>query len=281
MLNTPFNDIKKKISNEISPKIADKIPKKWEKIGNVLILKIEEEIIEYKKEISKIYSKILNCKSVLIDIGGINGIFRTPNLELVYGSKNTETIHIENGIKFKLDPVKIMFSSGNISERIRMSNISNKNETLVDLFAGIGYFSIPIAFYSKPKKIYSCEINPISYNYLLNNIVLNHVTSIIKPLLGDNKKTAPYDIANRVLLGYFKETKKYFSLALKCLKNKSGFIHYHDILPKKQIPDNPINILKEIAKNQNAEINTFDYKKIKTYAPGINHYVFDIEIGGK
>jgi tRNA wybutosine-synthesizing protein 2 len=100
-------------------------------------------------------------------------------------------------------------------------------------------------------------------------------------LLGDNKKTAPFDIANRVLLGYFKDTKKYFPLALNCLKNKSGFIHYHDILPKKEMPNYPHNTLTEIAKNQNTEIKTFEYKKVKSYAPGINHYVFDIEVGEK
>jgi len=34
-----------------------------------------------------------------------------------------------------------MFSSGNMDERIRMSMISDKNEVVVDLFAGIGYFN--------------------------------------------------------------------------------------------------------------------------------------------
>ena len=281
MSNAPFVEIKNQISNEISPDVSNKIPKKWEKVGNVLILKISKDLLDYQKEIAEIYSKILNCKSVLNDIGGINGIFRIPKVELIYGSKNTETIHIENGIKYKIDPVKIMFSSGNMDERIRMSNISNKNEIVIDLFAGIGYFSLPIAVYSKPKEIYSCELNPISYKYLCKNIVLNHVTSIVKPLLGDNKKTAPLNIANRVLLGYFKETKNYFPLAINCLKNKSGFIHYHDIIPKNKIPNNPIKNINKIAKNQNIEINNFSYKKVKSYAPGINHYVFDIKVGEK
>ncbi len=60
-----------------------------------------------------------------------------------------------------------MFSSGNMNERIRMSNISKPNEVVVDLFAGIGYFTLPIAVYSKPKKIYACEKNPISYDFFV------------------------------------------------------------------------------------------------------------------
>jgi len=59
-----------------------------------------------------------------------------------------------------------MFSSGNMDERIRMSMISDKNEVVVDLFAGIGYLLCRMAVYSKPEKIYACEINPVAYDYL-------------------------------------------------------------------------------------------------------------------
>ena len=164
MVQNPFDEIKNNILKKISSEFIDKIPKKWEKIGNVLILKLPDELDNYKKEISIIYAKILKCKSVLNDFGGIDGIYRTPKVELIFGSENTETTHIENGIKYKLDPRKIMFSSGNMDERIRMSNISNPNEVIVDLFAGIGYFSLPIAVYSKPKKIFACETR-LNFNF--------------------------------------------------------------------------------------------------------------------
>ncbi len=281
MIRNPFDEIKENLSKKIPSKLIDKIPKKWEKIGNVLILNLPDELNEYNREISAIYSKILKCKSVLKVIGGIDGVYRKPKVKLIYGSRNTETIHFENGIKYKLDPRKIMFSSGNMHERLRMTNISNQNEIIVDLFAGIGYFSLPIAVYSKPKKIFSCEINPISYSYLCKNIVLNHITSIIEPLLGDNKKTSPVNIANRVLLGYFRETKNYLPTAFNCLKNKSGVIHYHDIFPNEKVPDYPLKIIKDIAKKHNIEIKCLKYINVKSYAPGVSHYVFDIQVGEK
>ena len=129
-------------------------------------------------------------------------MYREPNVKIIYGNKKTETIHIENGIRYKLDPQKVMFSSGNMDERIRMAKISNPKETVVDLFAGIGYFTLPMAVYSKPKKIFACEINPVAYDYLCKNIVQNDVTSIVEPLLGDNKTTAPKNVADRIIMGY-------------------------------------------------------------------------------
>jgi tRNA wybutosine-synthesizing protein 2 len=281
MVEKPYDKIKEKITNIIPIELINKIPKKWEKIGDILILKISDKLEKYKVEISEIYAEYLRCKSVLNDIGGINGIYRIPKVELIYGSENTETMHLENGIKYILNPQKIMFSSGNMKERLRMSNISNENEVIVDLFAGIGYFSIPIAFYSKPKKIFACEINPISFDYLSRNIVINHVTSKIKPILGDNKKTSPKNIADRVILDYIKDTDKYIPIAIQCLKNKSGILHYHNIYPDKIISNNPQKIVDKIAKKNRIKATCFKYNQIKSYAPGISHYVFDIKVGEK
>ena len=97
---------------------------------------------------------------------------------MIYGSPNTETIHEENKIKYLLDPQQVMFSSGNMDERIRMATVSNEKETVVDLFAGIGYFTLPIAVHSHSHQIIACELNPVAFQYLEKNCQLNHVNHI-------------------------------------------------------------------------------------------------------
>lgn len=281
MIETPFNQIKKLLSKELPSKLISKIPDKWEKVGDVLTLVLPSELNPYKEIISKTYAEMLNCKSVLNDIGGISGDYREPNVKVIYGSKNTETIHKENGIRYKLDPQKIMFSSGNMDERIRMATISNKSETVVDLFAGIGYFTLPIAVYRKPKRIYACEINPIAYDYLCKNITLNNVTSIVEPLKGDNRKVAPKDVADRVIIGHFGDTFKFLPTAIECLKDGEGFIHYHNKIPEKKFPDEPIKKIKEIADKYDRKVKILKHTHVKSYAPGISHYVLDIKIGEK
>lgn len=279
MIETPLNQIKKLLSNEIPSELICCLPDKWEKIGDVLTVKLNESLRKYQEKIGERYAEILHCKTVLNDVGGISGTYRKPKVEILYGSKNTETIHKENGIRYKLDLQKIMFSSGNMDERKRMANISNKNETVVDLFAGIGYFTIPMAVYSKPKKIFSCEINPIAYEYLCKNIVLNHVTSVVKPLLGDNRSMAPKNIADRVIMGYIDDTYRFLPTAIDRLKNGTGIIHYHDVFPNELIPEKSLKFVQEISKKYDTNAKLLKYNYIKSYAPGVSHVVFDIKIG--
>lgn len=281
MVETPFNQIKKSLVREIPSGLISEIPDKWEKVGDVGIIKLHSDLEKYSKIIGENYAEVLQCKTILNDIGGITGTLREPKTEIIYGSSDTITIHKENGIRFKLDPQKIMFSSGNMDERIRMATISNEKEIVVDLFAGIGYFTLPIAVYSKPKRIFACELNPVAYDYLCENIVLNKVLNIVEPLKGDNRKVAPKNIANRAISGYFGEIEKNLPTALNCLKDYKGIIHYHNKFSDRNVPNKPLKILKEVAEKYNRNAELLDYKKIKSYAPGISHYVFDIGIDEK
>jgi tRNA wybutosine-synthesizing protein 2 len=281
MTEIPFIEIKNSLLKEIPSNLINRLPQKWEKIGDILTIVLPSIFNEYKKTIGEKYAEILNCKTVLNDIGGIKGEFRVPNVELIYGSKNTETVHKENGVKYKLDPQKLMFSSGNMDERIRMANISNRNETVVDLFAGIGYFTLPLAINSKPKKIIACEKNPIAFNYLNENIILNDVSSIVEPRKGDNREIAPKNFANRVIMGYIEENERFLSIAFDCLQKHCGIIHYHNNFPNYAVPNKPMKIVEEEANKKGCKAELLGYYNVKSYAPGIYHYVFDLRIDEK
>jgi tRNA wybutosine-synthesizing protein 2 len=252
----------------LDEKLKILLPRKWELIGDVLIMKLPNELEDYEKDIAIAYAMVK-------DVGGISGKFRNPNVKLILGSE-TETIHKENGIRFKLDVKEIMFSSGNIDERLRMACIANENETIVDMFAGIGYFSLPIAVHSHPKKIYAYEINPIAYGYLCENIVLNKVKNIL-PILSDNEN-AQENAADRVIMGYVHKTHKYLAKAMRVIKEKGGIIHYHEVCPNELLPHRPIERIKECAKNLNRTMTMLNYKEIKSYAPGVSHVVVDAEV---
>ncbi len=268
-MKTPYEKIKDKI--DLDENLKKLLPDRWEILGDVALLKLDEDLYEYKYKIGKVYAEVLEVKTVLLQ-GRIEGIKREPNVELIYG-KETETVHIENGIKYKMDTSKLMFSSGNIDERVRMANIEINDETIVDMFAGIGYFTLPMAYHGNPQKIYSLEINPTSYRYLNDNIKLNKVQDTVETWNGDNRNFDKFSFADRIVMGYLHDTWKYLPKALTFLKD-SGKIHYHTLSKDKNYPTNVKNELKEYIQ-KNYKITTI--KKIKSYAPHIFHVVADIE----
>lgn len=208
----------------------------------------------------------------VVKLGRIRGLKREPEVDVLLG-EGTETIHKENHCLFKLDVSRIMWSKGNTTERKRIAGLVKEGETVVDLFAGIGYFSIPIAVHSTVGKIYSIEINPTAYNYLCQNINLNKVADIIKPIQGDCRDLAPKGIADRVLMGYIGNTHHYLDVALNALKEEGGVIHYHESVPDKLKFIRPVERVKKVADGHKVEI--LNRKIIKTYSPGVFHVVVD------
>ena len=240
---------------------------KWKRIGNVLILDSKFHYESY--EDLQVLSKKHNVKTIM-KIDHIQGTKREPVYNIIYGSE-TETINKENGCLFKLDLAKVMWSKGNNNERLRIAKLVEDDEVVLDMFAGIGYFSIPIGVHSNAKQIYSIEINPNSYFYLNENIKLNKLDNVT-PILGDCKIHAPKYKADRIVMGYVKTTHHYLRVAIDSL-NKGGIIHYHETVPEKLIETRPISRIKQSAGDRQVEL--LKINKIKKYSPGVWHVVID------
>lgn len=243
---------------------------KWKKIGDILILdnKFTVQSDTQLKELSDKH----NVKTIM-KVDHIYGTKREPVIKLLYGN-DTETINKENGCLFKLDLKKVMWSKGNNNERIRIAKLVEDNETVIDMFAGIGYFSIPIGVHSNAKQIYSIEINPNSFHYLKENIKLNKISNIT-PLLGDCINITQDYKADRIIMGYVKTTHHYLKVAIDSL-NKGGVIHYHETVPEKLMDIRPINRIKELAGDRQVEF--LKLNKVKKYSPGVFHVVCDVRI---
>jgi tRNA wybutosine-synthesizing protein 2 len=170
-----------------------------------------------------------------------------------------------------------MYSKGNLEERKRMSKLG-KGEVVVDMFAGIGYFSIPMAVHARPKKIISIEINPESFAYLKENIRLNHVEDIITPVLGDCFQAAPEREADRVIMGYVGTTHHYLEPAIKALKKSGGILHYHETVPENLARTRPEERVKKAVESLGKKVEILKTRRIKKYSPGVLHVVVDARI---
>lgn len=263
------------LDGAIPEPLRDLLPRGWFILGDTIIVRIHPALSEHKQTIGNALLRLYpRCRCVLAD-HGVMGQFREPCREVIAGTPG-ETIHMENGVLFKLDPTKIMFSQGNVKERMRMASLG-KDEVVVDMFAGIGYFSLPMAVHSRPSRITAIEINPVAHRYLVENIRLNRVEDIVEPVLGDCAVLTPEGEADRVIMGMVGITERYLRKGIDALR-PGGILHYHQNVPSWQYPDALIRPPVHAAALLGRSAEPIGCHKIKKYAPGIIHGVADIRI---
>lgn len=268
-------DLAEVLAGQVPVEKLQLLPSGWYIVGQTVVVKIHPALQAYKKLIGSALLKAYpRCCCVLAD-AGIEGQLREPQREVIAGSAGV-TIHRENGVVFKLDPMRIMFSPGNLPERTRMSRLG-LGERVVDMFAGIGYFSIPMAVHSRPIQVLAIELNPVAFGYLVENVRLNRVGSIVRPVLGDCAIQTPHGWADRVIMGMVGITDRYLPFGIRALV-PGGVLHYHQTLPSWLYPDHLIAEVICAAEAQGRRAEILQCSRVKKYAPGVLHAVLDVRI---
>ena len=252
----------------------DLAPRRWKRVGDIVVLRLRPAAQEYAKEIGRIYGWVLKAQTVLEDRSGIHGPLRTPDVRVLWGD-GTETVHVEAGVRYALDVAQVMFSAGNTEERSAIAGRIRPGAVVADLFAGIGYFTLPIAARGRAERIYACELNPTSYAYLVRNLRLNRVTNVV-PLQGDCRLVMPHGVADWVILGHF-DAREYLDVAFRVLRGR-GTIVYHELGPKEQFPEAMTRRLASAARAHWMQVASIRTRIVKSYAPGIVHAAADVEV---
>ena len=170
---------------KIPRNIKKDLPKSFDIIGDIILIKLREDIIKYKKQIAKALLK--NHKNVITVclIHPVSGEHRTRKIEIIGGERHTKTIHKEYGLKFAVDIKKAYFSTRLANERRRITDQVKKNEIVVDMFTGVAPFPIMIAKYAKPKIIFAFDKNKYAIKYAKENIKINNVLDKVEAICID------------------------------------------------------------------------------------------------
>ena len=156
---------------------------------------------EALKQHSKLIAKALmnthkEVNSVWQQTSSVSGDYRLRNLEHILGEKTTESHYKEHGCVYKTDLRKAYFSPRLSYERLRIAKLVHTEEIVLNMFAGVGCYSIVIAKYSEPMKVYSIDVNPFAFRYLQENIGINRVEKMVVPIKGDAKTVTENKLQN-------------------------------------------------------------------------------------
>ncbi len=221
--------LKKSLQNTFSKYEIDNIFSSFDQIGSIIIIKIPN-ILESKKKIigETLLEKIKVTRSVFSQSSITKGEFRIKELELLAGVDKSETEYREYGCRFIVDVKRVFFSPRLSTERNRISNLIKNNEVIMNMFGGIGIFSILAA---KHKKciVYNIDINPDAIKLCKKNIKLNRLIGEVIPIYGDASKILEqrfHDKSDRTLMLLPERSDEFIDSAILTTKT-NGIIHYY------------------------------------------------------
>jgi tRNA wybutosine-synthesizing protein 2 len=194
-------------------------------------------------------------------------VTRTPVTNVMWGSVG-EVCHREGGYTYHLDPRRVMFSQGNRDEKVRMARHIQDGPAgvrVADMFAGIGYFTIPMA--GSGAQVHAMEINPVACAYLEKNIAANGLTGRVLVSCGDCR-TQLCGIYDRVVMGHF-DAVKFLPVVFSHIRAGS-IIHVHSI-------GDESGAIREITEGAGFSLSIHVHK-VKKYRPHTWHVVQDVTL---
>lgn len=297
---------KENIKNKLIIQIVNKRVKKFEKkedyksklkkllgdnefssfdvIGDICIIRVNEETKKYEKQIAEILLSIPNVKTVLKREEAYSGEYRTQKLKYLSGIKKKETIHLESGVRLKLDVEKVYFSIRSSSERLRIANLVRKGEDVLVMFSGCSPYELVIGRHSQASKIVGIEKSPIANKYAIENVNLNkmNVKSEKITLFNGDVKDVVFELKkkgkvfDRIIMPLPGKAYEYLWDALKVSK-KGTIIHLY--MFEKWSDENSVK--KEWQETFDKYFGNLKIKKVTKagdYSPGVYRVCFDLEV---
>jgi len=242
------------LSRSLSPEDLLRVYSSYDIVGDIAIMPITEESLKLGPSVAEAIMKVhRNVKTVLAQSGPVAGDLRLRQLVFVAGEKKTATLHKEYGCVFSVDVEKVFFSPRLSYERMRIAKLIRGPEIVLNMFAGVGCFSIVIARYSAAEKVYSVDVNPVAVNRL----------------------------ADRVLMPLPQKASEYLPDAVHALKEQGGWVHFYGFEHSGRGED-PVEKVKQHVSNRLRDLgirfNLNFGRIVRTTGPNWYQVVLDIKI---
>ncbi len=213
--------------------LARRVWGRVEVVGDIAVIRKSPDVdLETLKPLAEeLLRRIKYVRSVWVAITPVTGEFRVRRYEHLAGERRSVTIYKEHGCAFKIDITKVYISPALNYEHWRVAKDVKPGEYVINMFAGVGLFSIIMAKLSRPRKVISIDINPDAYRLMVENIRLNRVEGVVEPLLGDACELVKgmEHVADRVLMPLPRLSLECLPQAIRSLRG-SGIVHVYEFV---------------------------------------------------
>jgi len=254
------------LSDKLPPHLLASLPHAVDFVGDIAVVEIPPELEEYKVIVGKaILATHKPLTTVLTKSSAVSGEYRVREFETIAGVEKTKTVHREHGCVFHVDLAKAYFSPRLSYEHSRVASLVEEGETVLDMFAGVGPFSILIAKKHEKVHVYAVDKNPEAIQLLKKNIVVNRVEAKVTPVLGEAKRIVMERLRgsmDRVIMNLPEKAIEYVEAACEAIKPRGGIIHYYEFTSTPEPFENAKNRLTEAIKQANRKLLKIVHSRI-------------------
>ena len=245
-------------------------------IGDIAIVKLRAGTSGDEGRLAEaILLEMKSVKCVYGQEGGIEGDYRLRKLRHLGGEERTTTVHRENGLRLKLDVETCYFSPRLSTERLRIAAQVEDGERVLNMFAGVGPYSVLIA---KKTRVWSCELNEAAFKFHLENNRLNKVEGRVEMIEGDAMDLpkvlggeAKFD---RILMPHPLQSNLFLKTALSMLAPR-GVVHYYRHVSGEDKGEAEGNLRAEIG-SLAPEVSVGSVRRVRVIGPRYIELVADL-----
>ncbi len=221
--------LKKALGGMLTPKEGSELFSAFDQIGGIIVVRIPDSLLHKRRAIGEVLlDQVKKAESVFYQSSNVDGDHRTRSLELLAGADSTETEYRENGCRFVVDVEKAFFSPRLSTERLRIAGLVSDADVIINMFAGIGTFSI-IAAKNAGCTVYSIDINPVASDLCRRSIGMNKLAGKVVSINGDAAEVIRdrlADTGTRTLMLLPERSDEFLDSAVMATKD-GGVIHYY------------------------------------------------------
>src|SRR5438876_2876814 len=219
------------LATTVSADVLSRLPKSFDVVGDITLLELDSELAAYQTIIAEAIREVTaGVRPVFAKCGEVARAARIRHVRYIAGENSTHTIHKEYGCLFKVDLSKAFFSPRLSTEHQRVAQMVEEDERVIDMFAGVGPFSILIAKRLGDVRVEAIDANPQAIELLRENARANKVESKVHAHLGDAREVIQKEltqIVSRVIMNHPSASKDFLKEACDALQPSGGVINYY------------------------------------------------------